>query len=130
VIRLSSLNFAGLVLVATLAAACTTGANGVRFLGGQNAKPEVQPIRTLGDADIKAAISDKTFQYTRSDGNGFITFHANGSFDFQDDAKGPGKGSWNTLNGQFCESFNGGASDCGPFTSTGDAYFASKSRLV
>jgi hypothetical protein len=32
---------------------------------------------------------------------------------------------------QFCESFGAGApTDCGDFKTTGDAYFAAKSRLV
>jgi hypothetical protein len=120
-----------LSLLAIVAAGCTSGPHGVRFLdSSQPSKPAAQPIRTLSADEIKLAITGKTFQYTRSDGNGFITYNGDGSFSFQDDVKGPGKGAWTITNNQFCESFNGSAMDCGDFTSTGDAYFAAKSRLV
>ena len=119
-----------LAVMASLIAACSTGANGVRFTNDSD-KPEPAPIRSLTATEIQAAISGKTFQYTRADGNGFVTYSADGTFSFQDDAKGPGTGTWTASDGQFCETFGkDAATDCGEFKSTGDAYFAAKSRLV
>ncbi|MBC8036840.1 MAG: hypothetical protein H7X89_06455 [Rhizobiales bacterium] len=117
--------------LATLLAACNTGAQGVRFLNGSDtAKPQAEAIRNLTGDEIRNAIAGKTFQYTRTDGNGFITYGTDGSFEFQDDVKGSGKGTWSASSGQFCESFAGAPTDCGEFKTTGDAYFAAKSRLV
>jgi hypothetical protein len=77
------------------------------------------------------AIVGKTFQYTRSDGNGFVTYNADGTFTYQDDTRGQGSGKWETSNNLFCEIFGAKAiQECGEFKSTGDAYFAAKSRLV
>ena len=115
-------------------AACSTGPSGVRITnGGTSATTDkpVEPIHNLSADEIRTAISGKTFQYTRSDGNGFITYNADGTFSYQDDAKGGGTGTWSANGSQFCESFGkGAAQDCGDFKNTGDAYFAAKSRLV
>ena len=117
--------------VAILLAACNTGPQGVRFLSGNDQSKQVaEPIRALTADEIRNAIAGKTFQYTRADGNGFITYAADGSFEFQDDVKGAGKGTWSASSGQFCESYSGAPTDCGEFKTTGDAYFAAKSRLV
>jgi hypothetical protein len=117
---------------AVLLAACNNDAKGVRFVDGvDRGAPDAQPIRALSASEIRNAIVGKTFQYTRSDGNGFVTYNADGTFSFQDDTKGEGVGRWSAGNGQFCEVFGAGAvQDCGEFRSTGDAYFAAKSRLV
>jgi hypothetical protein len=123
-----------LFAAALVLAACSNSVNGVRFTNdstGSSGKPQPEPIHNLTAAEIKAAISGKTFQYTRPDGNGFVTYNADGSFSFQDDAKGGGTGTWAATDGQFCEVFGkGAAQDCGEFKATGDAYFAAKSRLV
>ena len=110
-----------------LLAACTHQPQGVRITSGN---PGPQPIRDLQPAEIQAALVGKTFQYTRPDGNGFIRYNADGSFEYQDDARGTGKGKWSTANGQFCETFGTAPETCGEFKSTGDAYFAAQSRLV
>lgn len=126
-----TLSFLGL---ATALAACSTGPQGVRITnGGTSATTDkpVEPIRNFSAAEIETAISGKTFQYTRPDGNGFVTYNADGTFSFQDDVKGGGSGKWSANGSQFCETFGAGApTDCGDFKSTGDAYFAAKSRLV
>ena len=62
-----------------------------------------------------------------------VLYHnnADGTFSYQDDVKGGGTGKWSTKDSQFCETFGAGApTDCGDFKTTGDAYFAAKSRLV
>jgi len=120
-----------IMLIAGLAA-CSTGPSGIRVVSGSaSSKPQPEPIRNFGAAEIQAAITGKTFQYTRADGNGFVTYKADGSFEFQDDTKGPGTGRWQAAGSQFCEAFGAGAPMvCGEFKSTGDAYFAAKSRLV
>jgi hypothetical protein len=115
-------------------AACSHGPNGVRVVNGGtsalNAK-EGQPIRNFQAGEITAAIAGKTFQYTRSDGNGFVTYSADGSLTFQDDAKGSGTGRWTAQGEQYCETFGVGKQpECGVFKSTGDAFFAANSRLV
>jgi len=124
-----------ILLVAALLAACTNGSNnGVRVVsGGDSSSGTQQPeaIRNFTSAEIYSAIVGKTFQYTRADGNGFVTYNADGTFEFQDDTRGTGKGRWVVNGNQFCETFGSGAStECGDFKTTGDAYFAAKSRLV
>ncbi len=120
--------------IALLLAACGDNVSGVRFTkegavtGTGN--PEPQAIRALSAGEITAAISGKTFQYTRDNGNGFITYNADGSFSYQDDTNGGGTGNWSASDGQFCEQFGTGPQDCGEFKTTGDAFFAAKSRLV
>jgi hypothetical protein len=121
---------AAISLAMLLLAACNSGPQGVRFLNGTDQASQAQPIRSLTGDEIKLAIVGKTFQYTRADGNGFITYGADGTFSFQDDVKGEGQGSWSAGDGQFCESFSGAPATCGEFTSTGDAFFAAGSRLV
>lgn len=120
--------------VAVVVAACSSGPSGVRITnGGTSATTDkpVEPIRTFSAGEIQAAITGKTFQYTRSDGNGFVTYNADGTFSFQDDVKGGGTGTWSANGSQFCESFGAGApTECGDFKNTGDAFFAAKSRLV
>jgi len=132
--RTANFNPGGRILLfatALLLAACSTGPQGVRFLNGsESTKPVAEPIRNLTADEIRNAIAGKTFQYTRADGNGFITYGTDGSFEFQDDVKGSGKGTWSAGSGQFCESYAGAPTDCGEFKTTGDAYFAAKSRLV
>jgi outer membrane biogenesis lipoprotein LolB len=114
-------------------AACTSGPDGVRITkDGTSAtsSKQGQTIRNYSAAEVSAAIAGKTFQYTRSDGNGFITYNADGSFEYQDDQKGAGTGRWAASGTQYCETFGSKAQECGIFKSTGDAFFAANSRLV
>ncbi len=126
--------FVCLTAIALGLAGCATGPKGIRFIngdGGAGTKPVAQPIRQFSAAEIQTAIVGKTFQYTRSDGNGFVTYNADGTFTYQDDTRGEGSGKWETSNNLFCEIFGANAiQECGEFKSTGDAYFAAKSRLV
>jgi hypothetical protein len=113
---------------------CSGGPKGVRVTNnGTSAFTDKQgeSIRDLSASDIRARIVGKTFQYTRKEGNGFVTYNADGSFDFQDDVKGEGRGAWAASGSQYCETFGpGAAQECGVFKTTGDAYFAANSRLV
>lgn len=116
-----------------LALAACAGPKGVHITNnGQSATTAKTPVPiTNFTADqIRAAISGKTFQYTRPDGNGFVTYNADGTFSFQDDAKGGGVGKWTANGTQYCESWGKGLPECGVFKNTGDAFFASNSRLV
>jgi hypothetical protein len=116
-----------------MVAACSSGPSGVRITnGGTSATTSRTPekIRNFSDSEIRAAIIGHTFQYTRDDGNGFITYNADGTFSYQDDVNGGGTGRWSASGGQFCESFGSSPTQCGDFKTTGDAYFAAKSRLV
>ena len=122
---------AGVLAIAGLLGACNAGPQGVRIVdGGPGSTKQAEPIRNLSAGEIQAAITGRTFQYTRADGNGFITYNADGTFSFQDDVKGAGSGTWSASGNQFCESYAGAPNICGDFKSTGDAYFAAKSRLV
>jgi hypothetical protein len=131
--KTSSVKTLSLFCAALAIAACSTGPKGVRISkDGTSATSATQgqTIRNYSAAEVSSAIAGKTFQYTRSDGNGFITYNADGSFEYQDDQKGAGKGRW-TINGeQYCETFGAKAQECGIFKSTGDAFFAANSRLV
>lgn len=121
-------------IIALCLAACASGPKGIRFTDGETSpstKQQAEPIRKYTAGEIQTALVGKTFQYTRSDGNGFVTYNADGTFSFQDDTKGDGTGRWETSNDQFCEVFGAKAiQECGEFKSTGDAFFAAKSRLV
>ncbi len=121
-------------VVACLLAGCARGPQGVRVVnGGTSAIPsqEGQAVRNLAAGEISTAIAGKTFQYTRTDGNGFVTYNSDGTLSYQDDVKGDGVGRWNAKGEQYCETFGVGKSpECGVFRSTGDAYFAANSRLV
>jgi hypothetical protein len=124
-----------MALVATVVlAGCQTGPSGVRITNGgtsASSAKEGESIRNLSAGDIASRISGKTFQYTRADGNGFVTYNADGTFDYQDDQRGDGKGRWTASGEQYCETFGpGAAKECGVFKTTGDAYFAANSRLV
>ena len=124
--------FAAVTLALALAA-CNSGTKGVRITNnGTSATTDKTPVPiTDFTADqIRASISGKTFQYTRADGNGFVTYNADGTFSFQDDAKGGGMGKWTANGTQFCETWGKNPPECGVFKNTGDAYFAAKSRLV
>ena len=121
------------VTLALALAACNTGPKGVRITNnGTSATTDKTPVPiTDFTADqIRASISGKTFQYTRADGNGFVTYNADGTFSFQDDARGGGVGKWTANGTQFCETWGKSPPECGVFKNTGDAYFAAKSRLV
>ncbi len=115
-------------------AGCSTGPKGIRITnGGTSATTDKkgEAIRNLNSAEIGQRIIGKTFQYTRGDGNGFVTYNSDGSFDYQDDQRGEGKGRWVVSGTQYCETFGAGAAqECGVFKTTGDAYFAANSRLV
>lgn len=130
------LKFCALLVLAGIAlAGCNRSPQGIRFTndgsGTSSTNRAAEPIRQLSAGEVRAAIAGKTFQYTRSDGNGFVTYNADGSFSFQDDVKGEGFGRWSFENGQYCETFGASAvQECGEFKTTGDAYFAAKSRLV
>lgn len=126
--------FAALAFTA-LVCGCSNSPQGIRFTNGGTAPTSstqtVQPIRQFSQGEVKAALSGKTFQYTRDNGNGFVTYNPDGSLAYQDDSLGQGTGRWGFQNGQYCETFGAGApQECGEFKSTGDAYFAAKSRLV
>ena len=127
------LRIATAVTLVLALAACNQGIKGVRVTnGGTSATTDKTPVPiTDFTADqIRAAISGKTFQYTRADGNGFVTYNADGTFSFQDDAKGGGVGKWTANGTQYCESWGKSLPECGVFKNTGDAFFAAKSRLV
>jgi hypothetical protein len=122
------------IIVGLALAGCASGPKGVRITnGGTSAFTDKQgeQIRNLSASEISDRIVGKTFQYTRKDGNGFVTYNADGTFDYQDDTKGEGKGRWSASGEQYCEAFGAGATqECGTFKTTGDAYFAANSRLV
>lgn len=127
------LRIATAVTLVLALAACNQSIKGVHVTnGGTSATTNKTPVPiTDFTADqIRAAISGKTFQYTRADGNGFVTYNADGTFSFQDDAKGGGVGKWTANGTQYCESWGKGPSECGVFKNTGDAFFAAQSRLV
>jgi hypothetical protein len=114
--------------------ACNQGPKGVRIVNdGTSAIPAKEGVKiaTFSSGQIKSSIVGKTFQYTRPDGNGFVTYNDDGTFNYQDDTRGEGVGQWSANGSEFCETFGPGAvQECGVFKNTGDAFFAAKSRLV
>jgi hypothetical protein len=121
-----------LAAVAVVVAGCEGGANkNIRIVdGASSSRAEPQPIRTLSAEEIFATVSGKTFQYTRAEGTGLVTFNSDGTSSIQDDVKGTQSGTWSANGGELCESLGGTPTRCGEFKSTGDAYFAGKDRFV
>lgn len=123
-----------LILASLVAmAACSTTPNGIRVTkDGTSATSSKQgaTIRDLSAAEIGQVVIGKSFQYTRSNGTGFVTYNPDGSLSITDDQKGVGKGKWTASGSQYCESYGTAPQECGVFKYTGDAYFAANSRLV
>ena len=128
VLKLSALVALGLV------AGCSNGPQGVRIVnGGTSAIPAKQaaPIRNFSSAEIGPAVIGKTFQFTRTNSSGIVTYNADGSLTIQEDTKGATTGKWSATGNQYCESYGPALpQECGVFKYTGDAYFAANSRLV
>jgi hypothetical protein len=117
----------------TVAACASKNNSAVRIIDGNGSSTAtaVQPIRALSNDEIKKTIAGRTWQYTRGDDTGIINYNVDGTSAYQDDVKGSGTGAWSVKDGQLCESFDKApALQCGQFKSTGDAYFAGKTRLV
>jgi len=115
----------------------STDTSGVKILSGggpaaasANATPQAQPIRVLSAEEIRSTLIGKTWQYTRAESSGFITYNADGSLTYQDDTKGEGRGTWSAVQGELCQSLGGQPTECNEFRSTGDAYHVGKIRLV
>jgi hypothetical protein len=123
-----------LIALAAALSACSGSSgdkSGIQILGsGGTSKVEPQPIRTLGAEEIRTALIGKTFQYTRKESSGFVTYNEDGSLTWQDDTKGEGQGTWSAVEGQLCQSIGGQKTECGEFKSTGDAYQAGAVRLA
>jgi hypothetical protein len=129
----------GVIVAAMLSVAgCnSTDTSGVKILSGggpaaasANATPQAQPIRVLSAEEIRSTLIGKTWQYTRAESSGFITYNADGSLTYQDDTKGEGRGTWSAVQGELCQSLGGQPTECNEFKSTGDAYHVGKIRLV
>jgi hypothetical protein len=120
------------LLLVLAAGGCSKSDNSdVSILGGeQSNRPQPQPIRVLTQDEIQQAVSGKSFQYTRQDGNGIVSYNADGTLSFQDDVRGEGTGTWLAAEGQLCETFGSAPEQCGEFKSTGDAYHVGSGRLI
>jgi hypothetical protein len=116
--------------LALILAACGSGSNSNVNVVSSSSKPQPQPIRMLSAEEIRSTLIGRSFQYTGTDGNGFVTYNNDGSLSYQDDAKGKGSGTWSAVQGELCQSIAGKPTECGEFKSTGDAYYAGKMRLV
>ncbi len=122
-----------IVAAVGLLAACSNAPKGIRISSdGSSATTDKtpEPIRNFTADEIRNAVTGKTFQYTRPDGNGYVTYNADGSLSYQDDTKGGGEGRWTASGSQYCETRGASPPECGDFKYTGDAYWAAKSRLV
>lgn len=127
------LKFIAVASCMALGAGCASSPNGVRITNNgtsATSSKEGAAIRNLSSAEISQAVVGKSFQFTRSNSTGFVVYNADGSLDITDDQKGAIKGKWNTTGDQYCESYGAAPQECGVFKFTGDAYFASNSRLV
>lgn len=114
--------------------ACSNTPKGIRIEnGGTSAytdKPGA-PIRNLTASEIGQAVVGKSFQFTRKTSTGFVTYNSDGTLSITDDQQGEIAGKWGATGDQYCEVYGPDATkECGVFKSTGDAYFAAKSRLV
>ena len=132
-INQSRFKFSALLALGLLGA-CSSGPNGVRIVnGGTSAIPAKQaaPIRNFAAAEIGPAVIGKTFQFTRTNSSGIVTYNADGSLTIQEDQKGATTGKWSATGDKYCETYGPALpQECGVFKYTGDAYFAANSRLV
>jgi hypothetical protein len=124
-----------LIVIAAALSACSGSSgdkSGIQILGSGDSSTgtKPQPIRTLGAEEIRTVLIGKTFQYTRKESSGFVTYNEDGSLTYQDDTKGEGQGTWSAVEGQLCQSIAGQKTECGEFKSTGDAYQAGTVRLA
>jgi hypothetical protein len=122
-----------IAIAALVLAGCSNAPKGVRVTNGGTSAfsaKEGEKIRNLSGGDITSRIAGKSFQYTRDDGNGFVTYNADGTLEIQDDAKGTVAGRWSVSGEKFCEQRGSAPQECGIFKTTGDAYYAANSRLV
>lgn len=125
-----------IVATALAIAGCSSSNNSaVKVLsgGGQSTSAnavQAEPIRVLSAEEIRSTLLSKSWQYTRTESSGFITYNADGSLSFQDDVKGEGRGTWSAVQGELCQSLGGQPTECNAFKSTGDAYHVGKMRLV
>ena len=128
------MKYTALLISCMALAACSNDPHGVRIVnGGTSAIPakEGAKIRDFAATEIGPAVIGKTFQYTRKNASGFVTYNADGSLKIVDDQKGPSIGKWSTNGTQYCEAYAATQPmECGTFKFTGDAYFAANSRLV
>lgn len=129
----------GLALAAILlVAGCSNSPDksAIKILNGGGQTPtassaaQPEPIRLLSAEEIRSTLIGKSWQYTRPDSSGFITYNADGSLTYQDDVKGEGRGTWSATQGELCQSIGGRPTECNQFKSTGDAYHVGKIRLV
>ncbi len=127
-------DFGVLLALGVALVGCSNDPHGVRIVnGGTSAIPakEGAKIRNFAAAEIGPAVIGKTFQYTRKNASGFVTYNADGSLKIVDDQKGASIGKWSTNGTQYCEAYTAAEPlECGAFKFTGDAYFAANSRLV
>ena len=123
---------AGLSALAVILAGCSsTGNSNINVVStGSKPKPQPQPVRVLSAEEIRSTLIGRSWQYTASAGNGFVTYNTDGSLSYQDDVKGQGSGTWSAVEGELCQSIGGKPTQCGQFKSTGDAYYAGNMRLV
>jgi hypothetical protein len=128
---------AGAMVFALALSGCTRSEGNndkVRVIDGAGGTVARGPV---AEDQIKTILAGKSFQYTGGEGNGIVTYNADGTSEYQDDVKGTLRGSWRAANGMLCESLSpsatlpaGRAESCSQFTNTGDAYYAGKVRLV
>lgn len=129
-----------LIAASLLLGACatSTGDNSkVRITNGPGAtKVGETPFGPMTDSEIRAALGGKTFQYTKPNGNGIVTFGADGTLEIQDDTQGSITGSWRASGGALCETHSPGTSSqgkpeaCQTINNTGDAIYAGKDRYI
>ena len=91
----------------------------------------------LKASQIMQALSERSFRYRRGGGrSGTVTFHGDGTFDYNEDGKGAGTGIWQASDGKLCEAFDpvsfmpkGTRSECKPFGAEGATYVAGDARF-
>lgn len=122
------------LMAAVLLGACSSEPKGVRLInGGTSAIPAqtAAPVRALTAAEITSTVVGKTYQFTRGNSSGFVTYNADGTLTIKDDQKGASIGKWTANGSQYCESYSAAEPmQCGEFKNTGNAFFAGSTHLV
>jgi hypothetical protein len=149
----ATIRYGILGLAAFALAACSTSSKSVSdtFAPEAVAEPAPEPIesqplpkQTIADSSgpmstrqIMAALSGRSFAYTRGKRSGTIEYLSDGTFSYEEAGKGQGTGVWQASDGKLCEAFDptsflpkGTKSECQPFSAKDGAYIAGKSRLT
>ena len=126
----------GALLLAIALCACSTKSPEQAAVSQPIPEVAPAPAAPLKAAEIMKSLSNRSFNYTRGQRTGTVTFNSDGTFGYEEVGKGPGTGVWQASDGALCEAFDptsflpqGTRSECQPFRSAGGNFYAGSARF-